>query len=287
MDDPTEVVRARVEAIRGAIRQMGRVGGGDVAESFVVDLRDGTRLFAKTHRDPPPDFFDTEARSLTWLGEPGVVPVPQVLAVRDDVLILEWIPEGDGPPDEARFGSALAALHRAGAPTFGRDDHRTTGSRRLPNEPSATWAEFFARNRLLPLAGLARDTGSLAGEVIDRLETIAGRLDQLGVPDEPPARLHGDLWAGNRLVDRIGDSWLIDPAAHGGHREFDLAMMLLFGGFGRACFDAYHAAHPLAPGWRDRVPLHQLAPLAVHAIKFGGGYGAATARALDAAEHLG
>jgi fructosamine-3-kinase len=123
--------------------------------------------------------------------------------------------------------------------------------------------------------------------VIDRLEALAGRLGDLGVPVEPPARLHGDLWAGNRLVDERGVSWLIDPAAHGGHREFDLAMMQLFGGFGPACVDAYDDAFPLASGWRARIPLHQLAPLAVHAIKFGGGYAAATDRALLAAERLG
>ena len=84
--------------------------------------------------------------------------------------------------------------------------------------------------------------------------------------------MHGDLWAGNRLVDERGDSWLIDPAAHGGHREFDLAMMRLFGGFGDACFAAYAELHPLAAGWEDRVALHQIAPLVVHAIKFGGHY---------------
>ncbi|MEZ5139333.1 MAG: fructosamine kinase family protein [Acidimicrobiales bacterium] len=92
--------------------------------------------------------------------------------------------------------------------------------------------------------------------------------------------MHGDLWAGNRLVDRAGRSWLIDPAAHGGHREFDLAMMRLFGGFEEACFAAYDEARPLAEGWRERVPLHQLAPLIVHAVKFGGGYRAAAAAAL-------
>ncbi|MGB5759797.1 MAG: fructosamine kinase family protein, partial [Acidimicrobiales bacterium] len=108
-----------------------------------------------------------------------------------------------------------------------------------------------------------------------------GRLDRLGVPEEPPARLHGDLWAGNRLVDGDGRSWLIDPACHGGHREFDLAMMRLFGGFDETCHRAYHDHSPLAAGWRERVALHQIAPLVVHAIKFGGGYRAA---AIDAIE---
>ena len=110
---------------------------------------------------------------------------------------------------------------------------------------------------------------------------MAGRLAELGGPPEPPARLHGDLWAGNRLVGSGGESWLIDPAAHGGHREFDLAMMRLFGGFGDACFAAYAEVAPLAEGWQERVPLHQLAPLVVHAIKFGGGYVGASVQALD------
>ena len=109
---------------------------------------------------------------------------------------------------------------------------------------------------------------------------MADRLPELGGPTEPPARLHGDLWAGNRLVGADGENWLIDPAAHGGHREFDLAMMRLFGGFGADCFAAYADVFPLADGWERRVPLHQLAPLAVHAIKFGGAYVGATQHAL-------
>jgi fructosamine-3-kinase len=109
---------------------------------------------------------------------------------------------------------------------------------------------------------------------------VAARLDAVVPTSEPPARLHGDLWAGNRLVDAAGRSWLIDPACHGGHREFDLAMMRLFGGFGADCFAAYGDAWPLADGWEQRVPLHQIGPLVVHAVKFGGGYGAAAAEAI-------
>jgi hypothetical protein len=121
---------------------------------------------------------------------------------------------------------------------------------------------------------------------LDSVALVAGRLAEFGVPDEAPARLHGDLWAGNRLTDTRGRSWLIDPAAHGGHREFDLAMMRLFGGFDRECFDAYDAAFPLAEGWQRRVPVHQLAPLLVHAIEFGGGYGDGVARAARVALSL-
>jgi fructosamine-3-kinase len=210
--------------------------------------------------------------------------VPEVLTVSDDApahLVLGWIDRGPArAATEAELGRALAGLHRAGAPCFGREDRRTTGSRGLPNEPTGTWAEFYASQRLVPLARLARDGGALPESACAALDDTAQRLDRIFPTTEPPARLHGDLWAGNRLVDSSGHSWLIDPAAHGGHREFDLAMMRLFGGFGADCFAAYAEALPLEPGWQERVALHQLAPLAVHAIKFGGGYVGSTVEAL-------
>ena len=267
---------------------MTRLGGGDAAESYRVELDDGRTVFAKTHRSPPPGFFTTEAAGLRWLREPGVLPVPEVLAVSDGdrhdtaFLALEWIDEGGRASDESAFGRALARLHRTGLPSFGRDDGRTTGSRALPNDPCDTWVEFYATRRLAVLRRLASDSGALNDRSLEMLDAVIDRLGELGGPPEPPARLHGDLWAGNRVVDRSGSSWLIDPAAHGGHREFDLAMMRLFGGFGPDAFDAYDDAFPLADGWEARVPLHQLAPLTVHAIKFGGGYAGATERALTA-----
>ena len=273
-------------ALDTTIVKSGRVHGGDVAIAYGLDLADGRRVFVKTHRAPPPGFFTTEAAGLSWLASADAVALPTVLAVSDGppaFLALSWIEPGDATPaTDPELGRLLAALHRAGAPCFGRDDRRTTGSRALPNEPTATWSAFYASCRLLPLARLARDAAALTPSTIDDLIALAGRLDELGVPDEPPARLHGDLWAGNRIVGIGGTSWLVDPAAHGGHREFDLAMMRLFGGFGAGCFDAYAEAYPLADGWEARVSLHQIAPLVVHAIKFGGGYVAAASRAIDA-----
>jgi fructosamine-3-kinase len=283
VDDP---LRDAVAAALGVeVAAASRVRGGDVASSWAVELADGRRVFAKTHPTAPPHFFSTEASGLRWLGAARAVAVPEVLAVRDDrpnLLVLEWIAEhrrAPSPADEARFGRQLAALHQAGAPAFGREDRRTTGSRGLPNEPCRTWAEFYGTQRLLPLARLAR--GVLATETLAAMEVLAGRLEEFPAAGEPPARLHGDLWAGNRLVDAAGASWLIDPAAHGGHREFDLAMMRLFGGFGAECFAAYDETHPLAAGWPERVALHQIAPLVVHAVKFGGGYVGAATRAIQ------
>lgn len=279
-------------ALGAAVVEARPVHGGDVARAYAVDLADGRRVFAKTHPTAPPHFFTTEATGLRWLREGldarDAVAVPEVLAVSDDApnhLVLEWIDESAGArasgATESRLGVALAHLHAAGAPAFGREDRRPTGSRGVPNDPTGTWAEFYAERRLLPLARLARDGRVLAEATIAALERVAARLPAIGGPAEPPARLHGDLWAGNRLVGVDGRHWLVDPAAHGGHREFDLAMMRLFGGFGTECFAAYDEVAPLAAGWEDRILLHQIAPLVVHAVKFGGGYVGAASAAID------
>ncbi len=262
---------------------MAPLGGGDVADAYRVLLGDGRTVFAKTKADAVPGFFTTEAAGLTWLREADAVRVPEVLAVSDDppFLIQQWVDPGVPNRDtEADLGRELAALHLSGAPFFGREDRRSTGSRGLPNDPAETWAEFFAEQRLLVLARLAREQRALADATIRDVERIAARMSDLLGPEEPPARLHGDLWAGNRLVGRGGVSWLIDPGSFGGHREFDIAMMYLFGGFGFECFAAYHEVHPLADGWERRIPLHQLAPLIVHVLKFGGPYVSATRQAI-------
>lgn len=268
------------EAVGDDVRAAAPLRGGDVAEAYRVVLANDRVVFAKTHRSPPPGFFTTEAAGLRWLRDAEALPVPEVLAASDDppFLVLEWIDEeGTAGSDESAFGRDLAALHMAGAPLFGREDRRSTGSRGLPNEPTDSWSEFFATQRLEPIARLLDDR-TLAARLVD----VATRIETLAGPEEPPARLHGDLWAGNRLVDATGRSWLIDPACFGGHREFDLAMMRLFGGFGEAAFRAYAVVAPLADGWEARVPLHQLAPIGIHAVKFGGNYLPALDRALRA-----
>jgi fructosamine-3-kinase len=286
--DP-DLGRALEQALGTSIVAASPVRGGDVAVAYAVDLADGRVVFAKTRPGARGEFFTTEGRGLRWLRDAappdGSISVPDVLAVSDDHpnhLVLEWVTQGRPRRSSDRtFGTGLAHLHRVGAPCFGREDRRTTGSRGLPNEPCASWSEFYATDRLLPLARLARDAGALPESSIRDLTRVAETLDRFGAADEAPARLHGDLWSGNRLIDVEGRNWLVDPAAHGGHREFDLAMMRLFGGFGTECFAAYDDVFPLSPGWEARVSLHQIAPLVVHAIKFGGGYVAASVAAIS------
>jgi fructosamine-3-kinase len=262
------------EALGAEIVSSRRVAGGDVNRAYRVELATGRVLFAKTHPCPPEGFFTTEALSLEWLRKAGAVAVPRIIAHSDGkpgFLAMQWIEPGDRfPESDGWFGRELAMLHRAGAPGFGRDDRRTTGSRSLPNEPCATWVEFYVTQRLEPLRRMATDTAALPPKALAGIDRVISRIDFLAGPREPAARLHGDLWGGNRMVDREGRNWVVDPAAHGGHREFDLAMMRLFGGFSETCFDAYDELFPVSDGWTKRLPLHQLAPLIVHAIKFGG-----------------
>jgi fructosamine-3-kinase len=175
----------------------------------------------------------------------------------------------------------VAGLHAAGAPCFGLDGGADgfIGPLPMSNQPAADWPTFYAERRVLPFLRAAVDAGAVDPAGATAVERVCARLPALAGPPEPPARIHGDLWSGNLLCDTAGRPWLIDPAAHGGHRETDLAMLALFGGLSERFVAAYTEVRPLADGWRDRVALHQLHPLLVHAVLFGGRYGAAAVEA--------
>ncbi len=277
------------EALGLRIVSLRSLSGGDFAAAYAADLIDGSRVFVKTHKNPPACFFSTEATGLSWLRDSKTVRVPEVLAVSDapPFLVLEWVDIGHGNPgSDSELGAALAELHRCPQQAFGRRDHRTTGSLGVPNAPCESWAEFYSTQRLIPLAKIAEQRRALSLTDCRAIIAVAEGLTHIDIADEPASLLHGDLWAGNRIVDTHGISWLIDPAAHCGHREFDLAMMRLFGGYSDLCFSAYCEAYPLQPRFAERVALHQLAPLAVHAIKFGGSYAGSVKAALDECRDL-
>jgi fructosamine-3-kinase len=262
------------------------VSGGDINEAHQIALDDGRVLFAKTNRHADPAMFPAEARGLAWLAEAGALRVPKVLAVSGEApsfLVLERIEPARRRPDfDERLGRGLAALHRFGAAQFGLDHDNFIGRLPQSNRPAATWAEFYRSRRLEPQLRQAADAGLASPRLRRDGERLLATLEDVVGPPEPPARLHGDLWGGNLLVDEAGDPCLIDPAVHGGHRELDLAMMRLFGGFGTRVFSAYDEAFPLAPGHQDRVPLYQLYFLLVHVNLFGGSYVASVERALAA-----
>jgi fructosamine-3-kinase len=241
-------------------------------------LSDGSTALMKTLNNAPPGFFAAEAAGLAWLGEAGGVAVPDVLASDDGCLILRWVEPGRPSADAAAgFGRGLAATHRAGATAYGGPHDGFIARLPLINaaaQGDATWAEFFGQRRVLPYLKLAVDRGRISADDAGRVESVVARLGEL-VPEEGPARLHGDLWNGNVLWGTEQRVWVIDPAAHGGHRETDLAMLALFGlPHLPRVMDAYAEESPLADGWQDRAGIHQLWPLLVHACLFGGGYGA-------------
>jgi fructosamine-3-kinase len=263
------------------VRDSRPVAGGSINDAWRVELDTGRVAFVKSRPEAGVADFEAEASGLRWLADAGA-PVPGVLAVgkSEPWLALEWIEGGalaSGGAD--RLGRDLAALHRSGAPSFGArppaspDEILRIGSVRLPIEDRAAWSETYARDLVLPLVGRARDRGTLTAADAAAIESTCERLDDLAGPSEPPARLHGDLWSGNVMGGRDGRGWLIDPAAYGGHREVDLAMLRLFGTPSERIFAAYDEAHPLAPGHEERVALWQLLPLLVHAVLFGGSYG--------------
>ncbi|GAA2232160.1 fructosamine kinase family protein [Streptomyces nogalater] len=242
-----------------------------------VLLDDGTLVMVK--RGDGPGAVRAEVAGLRWLGAAGAVRVPAVLGHDEHWMVTERVPTGSpGPGAALRFGQDLAALHQAGAPRFGAappggpEDARI-GLAPMRNAPGTDWPAWYAEHRVLPYVRDAVDRGTLRPAEAAVFERVCARLPEVAGPAEPPARLHGDLWNGNVLWGADGEVRLIDPAAHGGHRETDLAMLRLFG-----CphldrvLAGYQEAAPPADGWRDRVGLHQLFPLLVHAVLFGRGY---------------
>jgi fructosamine-3-kinase len=251
-------------------------------------------LFRKGSATAPAGYFEWEAAGLAWLGAaPGGATVPQVFGHGRDYLDLERLTFVNPTPQAAEaFGAALARTHDAGAPAYGAapegwrgDGFLGPATELLPLQlrPADYWGEFYAEQRLLPMLAMGVDRGVYRHSEVAILETVARRVAEGRFDDgATPARIHGDLWAGNLLWTPRGGV-LIDPAAHGGHRETDLAMLALFG-----CphldfvISGYLRQHRLDAEWRQRVGLHQLHPLMVHAVLFGGDYGH---RAVTLARH--
>jgi fructosamine-3-kinase len=269
-----------------------RVAGSQHGYQHVMlTLADGRRAFAKVAAsqagrggpgeaaevpDEVADAFAAEANGLRWLAEADAIPLPEVLAVSRSALVISLIPPGQPTPEAAfGFGAGLARLHASGAAGFGAPWRGFIASLPLDNTPAPPgpgWPDWYANRRLLPYLRTAVDSGALRSQDARLVETVTERIGSLAGPAEPPSRIHGDCWAGNVLWSD-GRGWLIDPAAHGGHRETDLAMLALFGApHLDRILAGYNDAVPLAPGWRARVPLHQLHPLLVHACLFGASY---------------
>lgn len=250
------------------------VVGGDICTAERLTLDDGSDLFAKRFPGTPPEgFFEAEAAGLGWLAVPGGPALPEVLAVDSRAIVLEWIHHGAPTASAAaEFGRRLAVMHRAPCAGFGADWPGYIGNEPLDNtvlrdEP---WLDWYRRYRIEPYLRRSRDADAITTSDVAQVESALKRSEIL---PEPPARIHGDLHPGNVLWGR-DHAWLIDPAAHGGHRETDLATLHLFGGTPHLdhILAAYQEIHPLSDGWQERLGLHQLHLALVHTTMFGPAY---------------
>ncbi|MER7571405.1 fructosamine kinase family protein [Streptomyces sp. NPDC126514] len=275
MRDPQEQEAAVAARFTGGAVLGTRRLSGTLAEVAL----DGGRVVMVKRGDGGPGATRAEAAGLRWLRDSGTVRTPAVHGHDEEWLVTDRVPVGRPSPEAAeRLGRELAALHAAGAPAFGAPPPggpraAYIGLAPMENVDGTDWPRWYAEHRVLPYVRRAVDGGTLDAAEATEFERVCARLPELAGPAEPPARLHGDLWNGNVLWGADGHAWLIDPAAHGGHRETDLAMLHLFG-----CphldrlLDGYRRTAPLSDDWPDRIALHQLFPLLVHAVLFGRGY---------------
>ncbi|SEC09155.1 Fructosamine-3-kinase [Paramicrobacterium humi] len=237
----------------------------------------------------PKDFFEAEASGLRWLSAAGGARCVRVVDAGPGRIELERISTTQPSREAASaFGRELATTHDAGAAAFGAapdgwSGRLYIGRREMPSHTADSWGEFYARYRVEPFLDTAVDAGNLSSDERALVDTACGIIASGAFDDgDAPARIHGDLWNGNVLWADSG-AVLIDPAAHGGHRETDLAMLSLFGlPYLETVLAGYQERHPLRDGWRERVPVHQLHPLAVHAAGHGRGYGVELATAARA-----
>lgn len=267
----------QIQSILGAeILRLKPVAGGDINQALMLETS-AKRFFLKVNTAPQASrMFEAEASGLALLAASKTIRTPEVLGFSDSpdgaFLLLEYIEPGFRPGGFwEKFGAALAELHRHSANNFGLESDNFIGSLPQSNQRYETWPDFYVNERLKPQLDIANQKNRLQSTDFQIFERLFYRLPEL-CPTELPALVHGDLWSGNFLCDSNGQPVLIDPATSYSHREMDLAMSRLFGGFDRTFFRSYEQAWPLAPGFEQRLPVYQLYYLLVHVNLFGGGY---------------
>lgn len=261
------------------------VGGGSINSAYGLETNVGKFFVKLNSASRYPGMFEKEAMGLKILSDAGELPVPETVGFGENhteaFLVLKFIETGTSSAGFwENFGHALARLHGHSADTFGLDHDNYIGSLPQSNTFHNTWETFFVEERLQPLMSMAFDNKLLNNNDIKAFKNFFDRIDTL-FPKEPPALLHGDLWGGNFMTNQAGEAVLIDPAIYFGHREMDLGMSQLFGGFHRQFYEAYNEICPLEPGWEKRLDYCNLYPLLVHVNLFGGGYVGSVRRILQ------
>ncbi len=256
-------------------RTIKQVYGGDINETYIIDTNKDS-LFVKVNRKTKADMFEKEFNGLHLLRSADSILLPKPLIhgnfEENIYLVMECIAKGNVSPGFwKQFAFELASLHKNTNEVFGLQEDNYIGSLPQRNKPHSTWSEFYAAQRVLPLMRIAFDQQKCESKDIKLAEIICNKFNEL-FPEEPSSLLHGDLWSGNFMVNNEGKAVIYDPAVYYGHREMDIGMTLLFGGFDNSFYDFYNEAYPLQKRWKERIPLTQLYPLLVHLILFGGHY---------------
>jgi len=252
------------------------ISGGDINEVYEVESSKGVSVFKINDASRFPEMLALEANGLNKIASTNTVRTPEVLAHgvsgERQFLQLEKISTGNATSKTwQQFGEALAKLHEHTHMQFGSDHSNYIGSLVQQNNQTKTWTEFLITQRLQPMLELAVNQGDVNYVEAKIFDGFFNRVDEL-FPIEKPSLLHGDLWSGNFLTDAKKQPVLIDPAVYYGHREMDIAMMHLFGGFPATVFDSYNESYPLEKHWQKRIELNQLYPLLVHVNLFGRSY---------------
>ncbi len=252
------------------------VSGGSINDAYKLDTNAGLFFVKKNSASLYPGMFAKEKRGLEILAATNTVSVPKVVGLgqKDDTafLVLDYIESAARQPDFWElFAERLANLHRHSADHFGLDHDNYIGSLPQSNRKHNNWPDFFREERLEKQVKMARDKGQIGTDIVRAFDRFYLKLPEL-FPEEPPALIHGDLWGGNYMVGEKGEPVIIDPAVYYGHREMDLGMSQLFGGFDRMFYEAYERYYPLEKGWQQRMDYCNLYPLMVHVNLFGSGY---------------
>jgi protein-ribulosamine 3-kinase len=250
--------------------------GGSINESFKIETSAGNFFLKKNDAKLFPGMFQKELEGLNALKKSETLHVPEIISdgifESEQFLILRFVEKGmHSKTFWEDFGHGLAQLHKNSQDNFGWDSDNYIGSIHQKNTNYNSWNEFFVHCRLEPLVALALNQKKLNHVHYDLFQNLYKKIDNY-FPNEKPALLHGDFWNGNFMPDADGHPLIFDPAVYYGHREMDIAMSMLFGGFHQKFYSAYQESFTLENGWKDRARLANLYPLMVHVNLFGGSY---------------
>lgn len=247
--------------------------GGDINQASVLTFQNGDSFFLKWNAAVPSTMFATEAKGLQLLSEANTdFVIPEVILSGKDFMLLSLIEPGvENSSSSFQFGVELAKLHKHTSTQFGLDHDNFIGKLRQKNTLHKTWKGFFVQERIEPQLKLGINSGKFPSSILSNIDKLHSTVEKL-FPDEPPTLLHGDLWSGNYMYSENGTVSIYDPAVYYGHREMDIAMTRLFGGFSQEFYSGYNSEYPLSEGAEERITLCNLYPILVHANLFGGGY---------------